>query len=285
MLLACESIGIQKTSDTRIFIDDLGRTVEIPVKVDRVVSLAPSITEGIFAVGAGDRLVGVTSYCDHPVEALAVAKLGDTINPSMETIVAMKPQIVFVSTASQIEGFTRTMQARGIPVFVSAPTTLDDVLADLRRMGEIFGTQEKTLELLTRLQDRIAAAEGRADKSGKNVFVQISSEPLFTAGKGSFITDLITRAGGRSVTADIPTAYPKLSKETAAALDPEYLILSGESATPNPVLVRSGKEKRILRIEPDFISRPGPRLVNAFEIIVEFLGNQSVETGSEKATR
>ena len=161
----------------------------------------------------------------------------------------------------------------------------DDVLADLRRMGEIFGTQEKTLELLTGLQDRIAAAEGRADKSEKNVFVQISSEPLFTAGKGSFITDLITRAGGRSATADIPTAYPKLSKETAAALDPQYLILSGESSMPNPVLVRSGKEKKVLRIEPDFISRPGPRLVNAFEIIVDFLRNESAETGMEKATQ
>ena len=285
VLLSCENIGIQSTSNSRVFIDDLGRTVEIPAKVERVVSLAPSITEGIFAVGAGDRLVGVTSYCDHPVEALEVAKVGDTINPSMETIIAMRPQIVFVSTASQIEGFTRTMQARGIPVFVSAPATLDDVLADLRRMGEIFGTQEKTLELLTGLQGRIATAESRADKSGKSVFVQISSEPLFTAGKGSFITDLITRAGGRSVTADIPTAYPKLSKETAAALDPEYLILSGEAATPNPVLLRSGNQKKILKIEPDFISRPGPRLVNAFEIIVDFLGDGSAEIKSGKATR
>jgi iron complex transport system substrate-binding protein len=271
MVLACGVIGGERSTASRIFIDDLGRTVEIPLKVDRVVSLAPSITESIFAVGAGDRLIGVTSYCDHPVEALAVAKVGDTINPSMETIAAMKPQIVFVSTASQIEGFTRAMEGRGIPVFVSAPGTLDAVLDDLRRMGEIFGTQDRAVELLTGLQERISDAESRADRSGKRVFVQISSEPLFTAGKGSFITDLIERAGGRSVTADVPTAYPKLSKETAAALDPQYLILSGESATPNPVLVRGNSEKKILRIEPDYISRPGPRLVNAFEQIVDFL--------------
>lgn len=281
-LIACGIIGDQQ-SGARIFIDDLGRTVEVPSKVERVVSLAPSITESVFAVGAGDRLVGVTSYCDHPIEALNVPKVGDTINPSLETIIAMKPQLVFVSTASQIEGFTRAMEARGIPVFVSAPSTLDEVLADLRRMGEIFGTQERSLELLSGLQERISDAESRADRSNKRVFVQISSEPLFTAGKGSFITDLIERAGGKSVTADIPTAYPKLSKETAAALDPEYLILSGSNATPNAVLLRGATGRKTLRIDPDHISRPGPRLVNAFETIVDFLRdvpvkNQTMET-------
>jgi len=279
-LLACGVISDQKSSGERIFIDDLGRTVAVPAEVERAVSLAPSITESVFAVGAGNRLVGVTSYCDHPIAANSIAKVGDTINPSIETIVAMKPQIVFVSTASQIEGFMRAMEARGIPVFVSAPTTLDGVLADLRRMGEIFGTQEKTLELLTGLQERIADADGRADKTGKRVFVQISSEPLFTAGKGSFITDLIRRAGGRSVTEDIETAYPKLSKETAAMLDAQYLILSGENETPNPVLLQGDTKKKILRIEPDLISRPGPRLVRALELIVEFLRDESPDSSS-----
>lgn len=282
-LLACGVIGDQKSSGERIFIDDLGRTVAVPAEVERAVSLAPSITESVFAVGAGSRLVGVTSYCDHPVAANSIPKVGDTINPSIETIVAMKPQIVFVSTASQIEGFMRAMEARGIPVFVSAPTTLDGVLADLRRMGEIFGTQEKTLELLNGLQERIADADGRADKTGKRVFVQISSEPLFTAGKGSFITDLIRRAGGKSVTEDIETAYPKLSKETAAMLDAQYLILSGENDSPNTVLLQSKTEKKILRIEPDLISRPGPRLVRALELIVDFLrAESSVSSSTEK---
>ena len=280
ILLACGIVGDGQSDGARIFIDDLGRTVEVPAKVERAVSLAPSITESVFAVGAGDRLVGVTSYCDHPVEALSVPKVGDTMNPSLETIIAMKPQIVFVSTASQIEGFTRAMEARGIPVFVSAPNTLNDVIADLRRMGDIFGTQEKTVELLTGLQERIADAEARSDKSGKRVFVQISSEPLFTVGNGSFITDLVKRAGGHSVTEDIETAYPKLSKETAALLDPQYLILSGENATPNPVLVQSGTQKKILRIEPDLISRPGPRLVRALELIVDFLNDESATSPS-----
>jgi ABC-type Fe3+-hydroxamate transport system substrate-binding protein len=150
-------------------------------------------------------------------------------------------------------------------------------------MGEIFGTQEKTVELLTGLQERITDAEARSDRTEKRVFVQISSEPLFTAGKGSFITDLIHRAGGKSVTGDIETAYPKLSKETAAMLDAQYLILSGENDSPNPVLLQSKTEKKILRIEPDLISRPGPRLVRALELIVDFLrAESSVSSSTEK---
>ena len=108
--------------------DDLGRSVKVPAKIDRAVSLAPNLTEMIFAVGAGDKLVGVTTYCNYPPEATRIETIGDTQTPNVEKIIALKPQIVFVSTASQLEAFTQTLDERGIAVFVSDPKTLDGMI-------------------------------------------------------------------------------------------------------------------------------------------------------------
>src|SRR5260221_14706157 len=113
---ACRTEAQQKAApvEMRQVTDGLGRTVTVPVKITRAVSLAPSLTENIFAVGAGDRLVGVTSYCNYPEQAKLIQKVGDTISPNLEMIVALKPDVVFVSTASQIEAFKNTLEQNGI---------------------------------------------------------------------------------------------------------------------------------------------------------------------------
>jgi iron complex transport system substrate-binding protein len=272
----CKSANPSSEEKMRDIADDLGRKLKIPEKVERVISLAPSLTESIFAVGAGDRLVGVTTFCDYPPEAQKIAKVGDTINPNLETIIALKPQIVFVSTASQMENFTRTLEQQNITVFVTNPKDLNGMLANLRQLGDIFGTAERTTILLNELQEKILAIEDQVrDKPKDRIFVQISKEPLFTAGKDSFITEIITRAGGVSVTKDVETAYPKLSKETAFALDPDVIILSEspDNTEPNEVFknskaVRKGK---VFRVKADLLSRPGPRLVDGLEQIANFL--------------
>ncbi|MBS1794873.1 MAG: cobalamin-binding protein [Acidobacteria bacterium] len=256
--------------------DDLGRKLKIPEKVERVVSLAPNLTENIFAVGAGDRLVGVTTFCNYPEEARKIAKVGDTMNPNMETIIALKPQIVFISTASQLETFTKTLEAAGITVFVADPKNLDDVLTNLRQLGDIFGTLERSTVLLNELQERIVAVDETVrDKPKVKTFVQISKEPLFTIGKDSFLTALVERAGGASVTKDVATAYPKISKETALALNPEAIVLSEspDNLEPNEVFKNSPavKNKKIFKIDADILSRPGPRLVTALEQLAENL--------------
>ncbi len=256
----------------RIVQDDLGRSVKLPERVSRVVSLAPSLTESIYAVGAGDRLVGVTTYCNFPEAAKAVEKVGDTQTPNIERIVALKPDVVFVSTASQLEAFMRTLDQQGIAVYVMDSKSLAEVIDDLRTLGRILGT-EKPAELLTvGLKERIRAI-GR--KESRRVFIQISNEPLFTIGKDSFLTEVVEKAGGESVTKDVPSGYPKLSKETASATNPEVLILSDseDNREPNAAFKNSEavKNGRVYRIDPDIISRPGPRLVDALEQIAGFL--------------
>lgn len=260
--------------------DDLGRQIKIPEKVERVVSLAPNLTENIFAVGAGDRLVGVTSFCNYPEDAQKIQKVGDTMNPNMETIIALKPQIVFVSTASQIETFAKTLEANNITVFITNPKDLNGVLTNLRQLGEIFGTPERTTILLNELMERIAAVDEQVrDKPKTKTFVQISKEPLFTIGRESFLTEIVGRAGGVSVTRDVATAYPKISKETALAFNPDAIILSEspDNTEPNDVFKNSPavKNKKVFRVNADILSRPSPRIVDALEQIAENLHPQT----------
>ena len=274
----------------RIVTDDLGRQVNIPVNVQRVISTAPSVTENIFAAGAGDRLVGVTTFCNYPEQAKSIAKIGDTMNPNMETIVALKPDIVFVSTASQIEAFTKTLEENRIAVYVTNPTSLSDVIDELRHLSIVFGTEQAAEKVVASLTDREntvhkilgtyrgkdedQAAYDRRVNSVK-VFVQVSKEPLFTIGNGGFLTNLVEAAGGRSTTADLETAYPNMSKETASALDPDVIILSDseDNQEPNTAFRNSSavKNGRVYKLNADILSRPGPRLVDALEQIAKLL--------------
>ncbi len=263
----------------RVVTDDLGRRVTIPVKVTRVVSLAPNLTEEIFAVGAGDRLVGVTTFCNYPDQAKAIAKIGDTLNPNMESIVALKPDIVFVSTASQMEAFTKTLEANGIAVYVTNPVWLKDIYKNLIDFGIIFDTKNISEAIVENLKARELAVGKKYDVAGAvgriPVFVQISREPLFTVGGTSFIGQLVGEAGGYLLTKSMHEAFPKLSKETAYAMNPEAIILSDseDNKEPNDAFKNSSavKNGRVYKINADIISRPGPRLVDALEQIARDL--------------
>ena len=279
----CRGVGVPSPPvETREVHDDLGRAVKLPLKIDRAISLAPSLTEMIFAVGAGDRLVGVTTYCNYPAETAAVEKVGDTQTPNIEKIIALQPQVVFVSTASQLEAFSRTLNEQGIAVYVTSPKTLDEVFKNLQQLGDLFGTSETARKLVLDLQGRTSivwnefqhVGPGRASQSPR-VFLQISRDPLFTIGKQSFLTELIEKAGGESVTANVETAYPTISKETALALNPDVILLSDsdDNKEPSDAVKNSPavKNNRVFRINADIISRPGPRLVDALEEIAKDL--------------
>lgn len=263
-----------RSVEMRQVTDDLGRDITVPARVTRAVSLAPSVTESIFAVGGGDRLVGVTSFCDFPPQAKAIAKVGDTLNPNLETIISLKPEVVFVSTASQIEAFTNTLAANGVVVYVLNPNGLDGVMRDLRQLGDLFGTADRAEKVVTDLETRVSNVGKMVhDKTPVKVFVQFSKEPLFTIGRQSFLNEVLEKAGAVSVTADVETAFPKLSKERAVALDPEVIILSqSEDNRETNDAFRSSpavKNGRVFSINADILSRPGPRLVDSMEQIAE----------------
>lgn len=258
----------------RILTDDAGRTVSLPMKVDRVVSLAPNLTEIVFAVGGGDRLVGRTSYCDYPPEAKSVAEVGDTLHPSIERIISLKPQVVLVSTASQLEVFTQQLQNQNIAVFVTDPHDLEGVFKSITQMGEILGNREQATTLVQTLRQRTSAVEQAVkDKSPVRVFYQLSGEPLYTAGHDAFVTDLMRRAGAISVTAELPGAWPKYSSESALAAKPEAIILptGGSMGAANANVTEALRQSpavqqgRVYKINDDHLVRPGPRAVDGLE--------------------
>lgn len=252
----------------RVVVDDLGKSVVLPENVSRAVSLAPNLTEIVFAVGAGDKLVGDTTYCNYPPEAERIQKVGDTLKPNIESIVALKPDVVFVSTASQLETFTSTLNNQNIAVFVTNPDSLDGIYSSIEKIGTVFNS-ETSAGLIARLKERIGTVERQtAEADLPKVFLQLDKS-LFTIGRGSYLTDLIRLAGGESATADIEKAYAQLSKETALALDPEIIVLSESSDNDAPAVVfsnsRAVRNGRVYRINADLLSRPGPRVADALE--------------------
>jgi iron complex transport system substrate-binding protein len=265
----------EEVKSNREITDDLGKKISLPNEVTRAVSLAPNLTEIIFSVDAGDKLVGVTSFCNYPEEATKIQKIGDTLKPNIENIIALKPQIVFVSTASQLESFTDTLEKQGITVYVTNPNTLEDIYKSIEKIGEVLGKVGKANEVVKDLKKRVAEVEEKTKNVEKiKTFVQIDKS-LYTIGNESFLTDLIEKAGGISVTKDVRTAYPKISKEKAFALNPDVIILSEstDNDQPNEVFKSSQavKNNQVYKVNADILSRPAPRIVEALEQIAKSL--------------
>lgn len=264
---------VENKSETRQVTDDLGNKLELPNEVTKAVSLAPNLTEIIFAVGAGEKLVGVTTFCNYPKETEKIQKVGDTLKPNIENIIALKPDVVFVSTASQLESFAETLGKQGIKVFITNPNSLEDIYKSVEKVGEVLGKQDKANELVKELKKRVEEVESKTkDVDKTKTFVQIDKSP-FTIGKDSFLTTLIEKAGGTSVTKDNEKPYFKISKETALALNPEAIILSEspDNNEPNEVFKNSEavKNSKVFKINADILSRPSPRIVDALEQIAK----------------
>jgi iron complex transport system substrate-binding protein len=270
----------QTSITTREITDDAGRRVSLPERVDRVITLAPNLTEIVFAVGGGDRLVGNTTYCDYPPEAKSIAKVGDSLQPSLERVIALRPQVVLISTASQLEVFTRQLQNQNIAVFVTDPHDLEGVFRSIEQVGQILGQTEQANEVVKKLRERTSAVQ-RAVQNTKpvRVFYQTSGEPLYTIGRDAFVTDLIRRAGAVSVTADVPGAWPKYSSESALAARPEAIILptGGSMGAANSSVTDALRNSpaavagRVYKINDDYLARPGPRLVDGLEALARAL--------------
>jgi iron complex transport system substrate-binding protein len=276
---ACRKQSLNKSIDSangsfRELTDEAGRKVRVPKEINRIVSLAPNLTEIIYAVGAGGRLVGDTEYCDYPPEAKTVAKIGDTLHPSVERIIALRPQLVLVSTASQLEGFTKQLGEQGISVYVTNPQNLDGVFQSITTVGELLETQDRASQLVTDLRRRTdAVATALKDTQPVKVFYQLSNEPLYTIGRDAYLTDMVRRAGGVSVTADVPGGFPRFSDEAALGTRPDAIILptGGSMGTANATVAPALKNSpavlnnRVFKVNEDHLSRPGPRLVEGLE--------------------
>lgn len=273
-------------SEYRQIKDEANREVRVYGKIERVITLAPNLTEIVYAIGAGERLVGNTTYCDYPDEAKSVQKVGDTLQPNIERILALRPNLIFISTSSQLEAFARQLSEHGIPVYVSDPHDLEGVILSIENIARLLNRQQQGGELVSKLRGRITAVEAAVkNRKPVRVFYQLSAEPLYTAGRDAFVTDLIKRAGGLSVTADLPEAWPRYSQEAAVAAQPEAIVLpTGGSMGEANADVAAGLRQapavlngKVFKINGDLLVRPGPRAIDGLEQLARGLHPEAFE--------
>jgi iron complex transport system substrate-binding protein len=272
-------------------VDDLGYIVQLRSFPDSIISLAPSNTEIVFAVGAGDLVVGVTDYCNYPhnftawIEAGNMTSIGGFSTPNMEAIVALDPELVLAgSIHMELVGKLRDL---GIPVLVLEANDIDDILQDILMVGKATDHQDDATSLVSSLRERIDAVE--AELSGvettPRVYYEVWYPPIWTVGAQTFESELMERGGGVNVFADQAMSYVQTNDEALIEKNPEVLIFPSGHGFGAPFWVsfdevkkRPGwdaidgiKNSRLYQIDQDLISRAGPRIVDALEIFADFI--------------
>lgn len=255
--------------------DDLGQQTCLAVAPLRIVSLAPSNTELLFALGLGDRVVGVTEYCNWPEAAARIEKVAGYTDLSVEKIAAVRPDLVVAARGNDLEGL-ETLRRLGIPVFAFAANGVDDVLRAVDRLGQLTGQTDGAQALETQLRARVEAVRRRVQGRPRPLVLWgFAADPIYTAGAGSLIDDVIEQAGGSNAGRRAAGLWPQVSLETVVGWAPDVLLMSpstdaaGELAQLRTLdgwrdlpAVRSG---RVVRIDGDLLTRAGPRLVDALE--------------------
>ena len=256
------------------FTDFQGRSVTIPARPERLVSIGPSITAFLFAIGAGSRVVGVDDFSDEPAEATKIEKVGG-VKVNFEKVVSLRPDLVL--TVKFSDGTIEKLQAASLTVLVVDPQNVADVAKTARLLGKAVGADGNTLA--SSIEQKVDAVRAKTANvtARPRVYHEIdASDPakIFTVGPGSYIDDLIKIAGGVNIAASATSAYPQLSAEQIVKADPEIIVLAAGpySAKPADVAARSGwsavaavRGGRIATIEANLINRPGPRVGEAAE--------------------
>jgi iron complex transport system substrate-binding protein len=255
--------------------DMLGRTVSLPAPPRRIVSLVPSATELLFALGAEDRLVGVTDFCDHPAQARRKPSVGGMLSPSLEAIVALRPDLVLVTDEGNRQETFEQLQRLGLPFYGVHARRLAEVFEVTTRLAALGGRPAAARPLIAGLERRVQAVTAAvAPHRRPRVLYVLWSEPLIVPARAALVTELITLAGGDSITAGEPGDYPRLGLEAAVARAPEVIVLARHDAGAGPLArdrwerlatipaVRSG---RIHEVDGSVLHRYGPRVVDGLE--------------------
>ncbi len=261
------------TSGSAVYTDGLGRQVSIARHPVRIISLAPSVTEVIYLLGADDRLVGVTAQCDWPDSVRTKPRIGDLISPNFETILAAKPDLVIASTAGNDRSAVEKLAELGLPVYVTAPRNVERIFETVAAIGQIAGCDARGEALVSRMKQRLGEIERRlAGLPPTRAFFITWFDPLLTPGKLTFENDVLRLAGVESISADIGQFYPRYSLEQVLARDPDVIITVNHEGSPLPDLrglagwqrLRAVRQGRIYILNEVF-QHPSPRFVDGVE--------------------
>lgn len=265
--------------------DALGDRITLNAYPERIVSLAPSNTEILFALGAGDRIVAVTKYCDYPPEVERLTRIGGFSDASLELVVSVQPDLVVAARLNPLEAL-ESLKRFDIPVFVLAPFTLEETIQAIRQTGRLIGRDEAADRLTKQLEARIEAVRKTVSAIGQEDRPRVIwgrlAAPFYSAGPGSFIDDLIQTAGGTNIIGSGNT-WPQIDLETVVDRNPEVFIVSVESPERIPEEIARLRETsgwktidavktgRVYHLDLDLLGRPGPRLVDGLERLAALL--------------
>ena len=254
--------------------DEMGRSVRIPQTVGRIVSLAPSLTETIYALGLQDHLVGDTAQCDYPPEAKKISKVGGVTNPSIEEVAALHPDLVLVAAVNRFET-VRALDDLNIPVYETDPHNVEEIIASTTKLADVLGAPQTGLTVAADLQQRLADLRAHlADQTARRVLFVVWTDPLISIGKNTFIADALNKAGAISIV-EATQDWPHLSLEEAVRLQPEFLVFTAENdeKAPDPAILstlpgwrslEAVKNHRFVLVS-DAVDRPAPRIISAIE--------------------
>jgi iron complex transport system substrate-binding protein len=286
LLTACATQATATEAHAALtFTDGLGREIKLDGPAQRVLSMAPSNTEILFAIGAGSQVVGRDSLSDYPAEAADITDIGSTFEAlNTEAIVSLKPDLVLaaeINTPEQV----KQLEDLGLTVYyLKNPVTLEEMYDNLAIVAQLTGHEDEAAALTESLKARVAAVDEKIAplSSRPGVFYELdATDPAkpYTAGKGTFITLLIDRAGGYNIASDID-GYPQFSLEQVVTADPAFIILGDAryGVSPESIAQRPGwenlsavKNGNVVPFNDDLASRPGPRLVDALEELAKIL--------------
>jgi iron complex transport system substrate-binding protein len=274
----------------RSFVDDLGRRLFLAKAPSRIVSLAPSLTEILFAIGAGSQVAGVTEFCDYPAEAQAKPKVGYS-RPNLESIVSLQPDLIVAPRDFLQSDVIAKLDQLNIPVFILQARTVEDIAVQITTLGRMLERPAAGNDLADQVRRRLNELRDRTRAWPKRrVLYVLNSEPLTTVGPDSYIHQLLTVAGGENVAARASAPYPRLSMEEVLRQDPEVLLFpvgkfEAVSEEEQRTWHRWGtmtavKHNRLAAVPTDLINRPGPRIIEGLEALARAIHPEAF-AGSE----
>lgn len=274
----CMAAKESKGENFAIVTDQMGREVVIKSIPKRIVSLSPSHTETAFAIGLGNSIVGVTDYCNYPMEALKISKVGGFYKPNLEAVLALDPDLVLAGNMHEEQ--IKKLEEMNIPVLVLSPESLEDVFEAMVIAGKATGKSNEADAVISGIRDRLKTVKAKigpiSEQDRVRVYYEVSSDPLMSAGAASIINEVISLAGGKNIFADVAERYPKVSGEVLIDRDPQFILFPKNHGSigfdPKKITARplwdkitAVKKNNLFEVSADTISRPGPRLIEAVE--------------------
>jgi iron complex transport system substrate-binding protein len=274
---AAAPVAAPSLPNTHEVVDEVGRTLRLPVVPTRIVSLAPSLTETVYALGLQDRLVGDTDYCDYPPDAQKKPKVGGAINPNLEEIAALSPDLVLVTKDLNRLETVRALDTLGIPSYsMDAAHSVDGIISSTEKLAEVLGASQAGKMVGEDLHHRLSTLQEKLRSvAPTHVLFVVWTEPLISAGKNTFIADALRKAGAISIV-DSTQDWPQMSLEEVVRLQPDYLVFAAAHAAAGTrdfeaLVNRPGwhlldaVHNHHYAVISDAVNRPAPRIISAIE--------------------